>query len=379
MTAATPIPLAAASSNGRALWYLTRGTGVVALLLLTSVVVLGIVNSVRWSSDAWPRFVLQRVHRNLSLLAVVFVCIHVASSVIDAFAPIRWIDAVLPFASPYRPLWLGLGAVAFDLILALVATSLLRARIGHRSWRAVHWLAYACWPVALLHGLGTGTDAKQTWMLALDVLCLLAVLGATWWRLGAGQPVWTAARRGALAATLLVPLGISVWAVAGPLHAGWARTAGTPTNLLALGSSTATRSTGSRSTSSGRRLPSQARFDGSFSRSGPANDGTVQVDLKGRLSGSLSLGLTIDLHGVAESGGGLAVQGGSVALGTVSDPRAFTGAVQGIDDGRIRATLTDAGGTRIQLTAGIEVSGASATGEVWMAAATSLGGTGDGE
>ncbi|HXY71688.1 MAG TPA: ferric reductase-like transmembrane domain-containing protein [Actinomycetota bacterium] len=378
MTAGIAIPLADASSNGRALWYLTRGTGVVALLLLTSVVVLGIVNSLRWSSDAWPRFVLQRLHRNLSLLAVVFICVHVASSVIDAFAPLRWIDAVLPFAARYRPLWLGLGTVAFDLILALVATSLLRARIGHRSWRAVHWLAYACWPVALLHGLGTGSDAKQTWMLALDVLTLLAVLGATWWRLGAGQPAWTSARRSALAATLLVPLGISIWAVAGPLHSGWARTAGTPANLLAGGSSTATRSVEGRSTSSARRLPSQARFDGSFSQSGPANDGTVRVDLRGRLSGSLPLGLTIDLHGVPESGGGLSVQGGSVALGTVSDPRAFTGAVQGIDDGRIRATLADATGTQIQLTAGIQISGASATGEVWMSP-SSLGGTGDGE
>ena len=378
MTAGIAIPLADASSNGRALWYLTRGTGVVALLLLTSVVVLGIVNSLRWSSDAWPRFVLQRLHRNLSLLAVVFICVHVASSVIDAFAPLRWIDAVLPFAARYRPLWLGLGTVAFDLILALVATSLLRARIGHRSWRAVHWLAYACWPVALLHGLGTGSDAKQTWMLALDVLTLLAVLGATWWRLGAGQPAWTSARRSALAATLLVPLGISIWAVAGPLHSGWARTAGTPANLLAGGSSTATRSVEGRSTSSARRLPSQARFDGSFSQSSPANDGTVRVDLRGRLSGSLPLGLTIDLHGVPESGGGLSVQGGSVALGTVSDPRAFTGAVQGIDDGRIRATLADATGTQIQLTAGIQISGASATGEVWMSP-SSLGGTGDGE
>jgi hypothetical protein len=210
-------------------------------------------------------------------------------------------------------------------------------------------------------------------MLALDAACLIAVLGATWWRLGAGRPEWTTARRGALAATLLVPLGISVWVVAGPLHAGWARTAGTPANLLAAGSRTATRGSAGRSTGSVRRLPSQARFDGSFTQTGPGSDGTVRVDLTGRLSGSLPLGLTIDLRGVAAGDGGLDVQGGSVALGTASDPRTYTGAVQGIDNGRIRATLADATGAQIQLIAGIQVSGATATGQVWMAAASTAG------
>jgi len=369
MTVGAAFPVAVTASSGRALWYLTRGTGTVALLLLTAVVVLGIVNSVRWGSDAWPRFVLQRVHRNLSLLAVVFICIHVASSVIDAFAPIRWIDAVVPFASPYRPVWLGLGAVAFDLIIALVVTSLLRARVGHRSWRAVHWLAYACWPVALMHGLGTGTDTKQTWMLGLDVACLVAVMVATWWRLGANSPVWNAARRGAVVATLLVPLGISVWAVAGPLQVGWARTAGTPTKLLADATRSSTGST-TRSTGGGRRLPSEARFDGSFSESGTGSSGTVTVNLKGRLSGTLPLGLTIELRGVPAGDGGLSITGGSARLGTLSDPGIFRGSVLGIQDGQIHATLSDATGTQIQLVAGIQVSGSSAGGEVWIAPAS---------
>jgi len=379
MTIGVALPLAATASTGRALWYLTRGTGTVALLLLTSVVVLGIVNSVRWSNDGWPRFVLQRVHRNVSLLAVVFICIHVASSVIDAFAPIRWIDAVVPFASPYRPVWLGLGAVAFDLILALVVTSLLRARLGHRSWRAVHWLAYACWPVALLHGLGTGTDARQTWMLALDVACMLAVLIATWWRLGAGSPVWTAARRGAVVATMLVPVAIAVWTVAGPLQVGWARTAGTPTKLLAAasGSSTAPRS-GNRSASSDRHLPSQARFDGTFAESAADGGGTVNVALHGHLSGTLPLALAIDLRGTPAGDGGLSISGGTVTLGTPSDPQAFRGSVLGIQDGQIRATLSDATGTQIQLVAGIEVNGSSASGQVWMAGTSSTTGAGDG-
>jgi len=335
------------------------------------------VNSVRWSSDGWPRFVLQRVHRNLSLLAVVFICIHVASSVIDAFAPIRWIDAVVPFASPYRPVWLGLGAVAFDLILALVVTSLLRARIGRRSWRAVHWLAYACWPVSLLHGLGTGTDARQTWMLALDAACLVSVMVATWWRLGAGSPAWTTARRGAVLATLLAPVAIAVWTVAGPLQVGWARTAGTPTKLLAAASGSSIARSGNRSASSGRHLPSQARFDGTFSESA-ADGSTVNVALDGHLSGALPLALRIDLQGTPAGDGGLSISGGSVTLGTPSDPQAFRGSVLGIEDGRIRATLSNATGTQIQLVAGIDVSGSTASGQVWMAGASSTSGAGDG-
>src|ERR1700761_6219679 len=146
-----------AAAGGKALWYLTRGTGLMALLLLTASVALGIVETNEWRSPAWPRFVPAGLHRNLSLLSVAFVAVHVATTVVDGFAPIGWLDAVVPFRSPYRPLWLGLGAVGTDLLLAVVATSLVRLRLGYRAWRAVHWAAYGCWPIALVHALGTGT------------------------------------------------------------------------------------------------------------------------------------------------------------------------------------------------------------------------------
>ncbi|BCJ34199.1 ferric reductase [Actinocatenispora thailandica] len=158
-----------------ALWYAARGTGVVALLLLTATMVLGLLGSMRSGSVNWPRFVVGGLHRNLSLLAVSFVGVHVASSVVDTYAGIGWWDAVLPFGSVYRPFWLGLGAVAFDLMLALIVTSLLRGRIRYRWWRAVHWLSYACWPFAIVHAWGTGTDAGGGWVLALTLGCLAAV------------------------------------------------------------------------------------------------------------------------------------------------------------------------------------------------------------
>jgi methionine sulfoxide reductase heme-binding subunit len=167
-----------------ALWYLARGSGVVTLALLTATVVGGITTTARWATANWPRFVVAALHRNVALLAVAFLALHVASTVVDGYVPIRWLDAVLPFGAAYRPVWLGLGAVALDLLVAVLVTSLLRARLGRRTWRMVHWLAYACWPVALAHGIGIGSDGAQPWMLLIDGLAVAAVVAATWWRLG---------------------------------------------------------------------------------------------------------------------------------------------------------------------------------------------------
>ncbi len=166
-----------------ALWYLGRGTGVVSLLLLTIVVALGIATRSGRPLPGLPRFAVATVHRTASLTAVTFLLVHVTTLLIDPVAQLRLVDVVLPFAGSYRPLWLGLGTLGLDLILALIATSLLRQRIGARLWRFVHWAAYAAWPVALLHGLGTGTDAGTWWLRGVTVACVGVVLGATAWRL----------------------------------------------------------------------------------------------------------------------------------------------------------------------------------------------------
>src|SRR5205823_969111 len=122
---------------------------------------------------------------------------------------------------------LGLGAVAFDLLLALIATSLLRARIGLRAWRAVHWLAYASWPVALLHTLGTGSDARAGWLAVVSIACTAAVVLAVLWRAATAGAAAPSVRIGAALAACAVPLGVLVWASSGPLAKGWAARAGT--------------------------------------------------------------------------------------------------------------------------------------------------------
>jgi sulfoxide reductase heme-binding subunit YedZ len=168
--------------NNTLLWYTTRGAGAVVLLLFSATVVLGLLTSSRFQTRAWPRFATAALHRDIALLALVFLTLHIVTAVVDPFTHLGITAAVVPFGSYYRTFWLGLGTVAFELMVAIVATSLLRHLIGVRLWRAVHWLAYLSWPVAVLHGIGTGTDASTPWMIGVTVVSVSAVLAALAWR-----------------------------------------------------------------------------------------------------------------------------------------------------------------------------------------------------
>jgi predicted ferric reductase len=164
------------------LWYVTRGAGAVSLVLLSGVVILGLLSTMRVQATGWPRFLTTGLHRNLALTAVVFLVLHIVTAVVDPFTHLGW-GALIPFTSYYRTFWLGLGAIAFELLLAIVITSLVRGFLGHRAWRAVHWLAYGSWPVAVVHGFGTGTDVWAAWFIVLAGLCVGAVLIVAAWRL----------------------------------------------------------------------------------------------------------------------------------------------------------------------------------------------------
>ncbi len=224
----------AASSSGSVDWYLTRSTGAVALLLLSVAIALGVLDVQRFSSPRWPRFMVDSLHRNASLLAIAFVAVHVLTSVLDSFAPISLLNAFVPFTGSYRPFWLGLGAVAFDLLLAVVVTSLLRQRLGYASWRVVHWLTYASWPIALLHGFGTGSDVKRgAWLVALSVGCFVLVAASVAARALRGWPADAARRATALGGLAVFALFLVLWLPSGPLGSEWARRSGTPSALLA--------------------------------------------------------------------------------------------------------------------------------------------------
>ena len=168
-----------------ALWALGRGTGVVALLLLTASIVLGILTRSGRPMLKLPRFGVALVHRNAALLATIFVAIHVITLFFDTDAQLKVVDFVVPFVGSYRPFWLGLGTLAVDLLIAIVATALLRKRLGARVFKGIHLATYGLWPIALFHTIGTGTDAATPWLIGAMVVCCAAVVGAVGWRASA--------------------------------------------------------------------------------------------------------------------------------------------------------------------------------------------------
>jgi methionine sulfoxide reductase heme-binding subunit len=164
-------------------WYASRATGIVALLLLTAVFVLGILVNRQGRLPGLPRFAVTGLHRNFSLLAVVFIVVHVFTAVLDSFVSIPLAAGVIPFASGYERLWLSLGAISFDLMIAMIVTSLLRSRINRVLWRAIHLLAYLSWPVAFAHSIGASKDLQQGWLLDLAIACAVLVAAAIVFRL----------------------------------------------------------------------------------------------------------------------------------------------------------------------------------------------------
>jgi sulfoxide reductase heme-binding subunit YedZ len=330
--------------SSRVLWYATRGSGVVALLLLTAAVVLGVISALRWRGERWPRFAVTNAHRNLTLLSIVFVAVHVVTTVADGYAPIGLQDAVVPFLSPYRPIWLGLGAVSFDLLLALVATSLLRARIAPRLWRGVHWLAYAAWPVALLHSFGTGSDARFGWMTVLGLGCLAAVALAALARATLGGGLARARVAGA-ATALVAPLAILAWYDNGPLQHGWAKRAGTPTTLIA-GSKTNGRVLTSAVTTS-PPTSFTASISGSVSQV-RQSDGLVMVRIPLRLRGAPGGAARIDLRGIP-SDQGVSMTASGVSFVPATTRAAYLGSVVALSGSDVVADVADSAGDRLQL------------------------------
>lgn len=181
---------------GEALSFATPATGLVTLTLLTGSLILGIATANRLSRPNWPRFALAALHRNISLLSVLFLGLHVFTAIMGPHAEVRLLDVFVPFMADDHPLSLGLGTVALNLLLASVVVGMLRARLSLRLWRVVHWAAYASWPAGLIHGVAIG-DSGLSWVIGFKVSCVAAVvLGLLWRRLSRyrGTPTQTGRR-----------------------------------------------------------------------------------------------------------------------------------------------------------------------------------------
>ena len=370
---------ATAASSPGALWYLTRGTGVVAMLLLTVSVGLGIASTIGVTTEGWPRFLTTAVHRTASLLSIAFVAVHVLTTVADSYAPITIVDAFIPFVSRYRPVWLGLGALAFDLLLAVAVTSIVRRRLGYRSWRAVHWLAYAAWPIALVHLLGTGSDAKSWWLDLVAVVSTLAVAATIGWRLVEAGSGRVGERLALGAVTVLVPIGVLVWWTGGPGAPGWAARAGTPTALIAHAAPvarSAPRTPAHAATPAPLPLPKapfDAGFRGTISESAPDGAGLVTVTITGRTTGKVVAVLRISIRGIPASGGGVSMTASRAQLGLPARPVAYRGPVTSLTGTDLAASLTAPAAPPIDLTVHLQLAanGNAVTGSVHAAHGTS--------
>lgn len=164
--------------NTEILWYASRATGVVTLVLFTAALVLGILTAGRKGSAFLPRAAVLRLHRSLSITSMAFLAVHIVTAIADGYVDLDYWDVIIPFGASWDPFWVGLGSVAVDLMLAIGITSALRRHLSSTVWKAVHLSAYAMWPIALLHGIGTtGGDGTSLWMIVLDIVCVLTVLG----------------------------------------------------------------------------------------------------------------------------------------------------------------------------------------------------------
>lgn len=188
------------------LWYLSRGSGVVLLLLFSVVVVLGVANRLGAAPRWLARISVAELHRTLSLFAVALLALHVVTAMLDPYVSIGWLAAVVPFVSHYRALAIGAGTLAVDAAGAVLITSLLRARLKYRAWRTVHWLAYLAWPAALVHSLTAGGDLGVWWVaaaifasVAMVATAVIARILSPGTRQASGPAATPAPRRDALA------------------------------------------------------------------------------------------------------------------------------------------------------------------------------------
>jgi methionine sulfoxide reductase heme-binding subunit len=203
-------------------WYAARAAGIVAYLLLTVVVVLGIslagrAPGRRWRH--WPMFAVEDVHRVGGLLVGSFIGLHVLTIAIDSFLPFSIGQLAIPLTSHYRPVWTALGIVAAELLLALAVTNRYRRRIPRRWWRGAHYANFAVWTAATLHGMGSGTDRSAPWLIALFAVCAAAVASAPAWRVGIRRGLGTVLRPSAIVGVGAGAVAVVLILALGPLHA----------------------------------------------------------------------------------------------------------------------------------------------------------------
>ena len=168
-------------SHDPTFWLIARATGLLAFALVSATVVAGLVLKGRPLPMLRPAGVTD-VHRFLSLLALMAVALHGVALVLDATVEVSLQALVVPGLVPYRPVWTGVGVVVAELMLLVHLSFRHRRRIGVKNWRRMHWVTYAVFVGAAVHGLLSGTDSDRPWALPAYVLIIGTVVGLTAWR-----------------------------------------------------------------------------------------------------------------------------------------------------------------------------------------------------
>jgi DMSO/TMAO reductase YedYZ heme-binding membrane subunit len=320
-------------------WDTARAGGFVAYVLLTLAVSAGLVLRNRWQTSRWPRLVTNEVHGYLSLLALVFIVVHVLAVLVDPFTRFRLGEVLVPLASHYRPLWMGLGTVALYLLLAVWISSKLRSRIGYRTWRGIHVLAYGVYGAATVHGLGTGTDTQTVWAAALYAGSVLLVAALTAQRLLV-PPGRTDRPRPVVASVGAICLAVvAAWAVIGPFAPHWGSHAGGASgNRSATTRLAASHARPKSQAPSGVvSLPFSARFTGSLEQQPVDDSGRITIRIDGALRGGTRDHLEIYLRGVPLEGGGVAMEQSRVRMGATT--ALYTGQIVALRGSELIAEL----------------------------------------
>ncbi len=363
--------LAAASISP--LWYLSRAAGYVGLILLGLIGVLGIITAGNIQVAKGTKFLAPELHRSLSLLAIVVLAIHVGAAVADKYSFIGLKDVFIPFMATYRPIWVGIGAIAVDLGIAVVVTSLLRVKMGYRSWKIIHWISYPIFALSVIHGLGSGSDSALWFSkfiyVAVGGFLMLAIIA----RLLARHDLQIGKKVAFFGAIFAIPLLIIAWAASGPLSANWANRAqgGLRQAVLTSARVTGSVATGTSRTAVTNRPPLEisptytSDWTGKIDQSPANSQGEIALRLMGRLSGSPGYVLSVVLIGIP-LGGGVSMTSSVVEITSTGGTVVYKGTVTALNGTTIVSQVADSAGQSVSFSASLNLGsdGSSFTGTV---------------
>lgn len=335
-------------------WQTARAAGLLSYTLLTATVAIGLVLGSRWQTKRWPRRVNNELHGYLSLVALVFIAIHVFAVAVDPFTHFGLTAVLVPFVSHYRPIWMGLGIVAVYLLLAVWVSTQLRKRIGHRLWRRIHLLAFVVYGAGTLHGLGAGSDTRTVWALAIYAGSVTIVGTLLTARLLVPTGQHARSRPPAAVLTGVALVALVAWTVTGPLNAHWGR----HSRLTAGRTAASTAHVGTNAVpklalaSAVVAPPFTARFTGRLTVLPADRAGRVTVRIDGALSGGTQDHLEILLHGVPLEEGGVMMEQSRVRMGTRT--ALYQGRITALHDTQLVALIRSRG-QRVQLGIDLQV------------------------